>query len=212
MPDTDELIDQLTEELAPTPTVSPAFGRALLAVAGLLTILVVVGLFGMRPDFAAGHPHPVPLIGALVVLSAGIAIAAALTAMARPAVGAVRTAWPWAIAGLAVLPVAAVVSAMGSDEQRAAMMPQASSFCLIAGTLASIASIILLTVWLRRGAPTSPERASWLIGIAAGTVGALAMAFVCPSDAIAHIGIWHVGIIAVAAVASRLVLPRFLRW
>jgi hypothetical protein len=212
MPDTDELIDQLTEELAPTPTVSPAFGRVLLAVAGLLTIFVVVGLFGMRPDFAAGHPHPVPLIGALVVLSAGIAIAAALTAMARPAVGAVRTAWPWAIAGLAVLPVAAVVSAMGSDEQRAAMMPQASSFCLVAGTLASIASIILLTAWLRRGAPTSPERASWLIGIAAGTVGALAMAFVCPSDAIAHIGIWHVGIIAVAAVASRLVLPRSLRW
>jgi hypothetical protein len=38
------------------------------------------------------------------------------------------------------------------------------------------------------------------------------MALVCPIDSIMHIGTWHAGIVAVAAVGSRLVLPRFLRW
>jgi hypothetical protein len=212
MPDTDDLIDQLTDELAPTRSVSPTLGRVVLAIVALVTLSVVVRMFGMRPDFAAGNPHPVPLIGALVVLSAGIAIAAALTAMARPAVGAVRTAWPWAIGALAVLPAAALVTAVGSPDQRAAMTPHAGAFCFVSGSIASIASIVLLTLWLRRGAPTSPERASWLIGIASGAVGAFAIAFICPADAVTHIGTWHMGIIAVAAIASRLILPRFLKW
>jgi hypothetical protein len=92
------------------------------------------------------------------------------------------------------------------------MMAGEGYFCLLTGTLASIASIIALTLWLRRGAPTSATRASWLIGIAGGAIGALAMALVCPIDSIMHIGTWHAGIVAVAATGSRLVLPRFLRW
>jgi hypothetical protein len=212
MPNTEDLIDQLTEELTRRPSVSPSVGRAVLGAVTLITIAVVVGVFGMRADLAQGHPHPVALISALVVLSAGAAVAAALTAMARPAVGAVRAGWQWAVAALAVLPIAAFLTALGSRAEFQAMLPPEGPSCLILGTLSSLAAIIVLTLWLRRGAPTSPERAAWLIGVAGGAVGALAVAFICPIDAITHIGTWHMGIIAVAALGSRLVLPRFLRW
>jgi hypothetical protein len=212
MRDTDQLIDQLTDELEPRRRVSPWLGRALVAAIALLTVLTLTAARGMRPDFAAGRPHSVPLIGALIMLCAGAVVAAAVTAMARPAVGSVRGGWQGALAALAVLPAAALVTAAGSSAQRAAMMAGEGYFCLLTGTLASIASIIALTLWLRRGAPTSATRASWLIGIAGGAIGALAMALVCPIDSIMHIGTWHAGIVAVAATGSRLVLPRFLRW
>jgi hypothetical protein len=104
------------------------------------------------------------------------------------------------------------VTAAGNATERALMLPPDGLFCLVAGTLASLASIAPLTLWLRRGAPTSPERAAWMIGISGGAIGALAIGFVCPVDAITHIGTWHAAIIVVAAVASRIVLPRVLRW
>jgi hypothetical protein len=209
---TDDLIDRLTDELEPRRTVSPWLARGMLAAAAILTAVGLTALFGMRADFAAGYPHPVPLIAALIILCAGAVVAAALTAMARPAVGSSRSAWKGAVAGLAVLPIAALLTAAGNAGERAAMMPPDGPFCLVTGTLVSIASIVLLTIWLRRGAPTSAARASWLIGVTGGAIGALAMGLVCPIDAITHIGTWHAGIIAAAATGSRLVLPRFLRW
>ena len=212
MPTPDDLIDRLTADLEPKRTLSPWLGRAMIAAIALLTIVALAGLFGMRADFTAGRPHSIPLMSELVILSAGCAIAAALTAIARPAVGAVRSGWQWAAAALAVLPIAAFVTAAGNATQRALMFPPDGPFCLVTGTLASVASIALLTLWLRRGAPTSPELAAWMIGISGGAVGALAVGFVCPSDAITHIGVWHEGIIVIAALASRIVLPRFLRW
>jgi hypothetical protein len=210
MPNTDELIDELTTDLRPRRRVLPWVGRGLLAAIALLTFAVLVALLGMRPDFATGQPHSVPLISALVILSAGGTVGTALTAMARPAVGAARSGWQWALAALAVLPIAAIVTAVGNAPDRALMMPPEGPPCLVIGTIASIGSIVALT-WCR-GAPTSAARASWLVGITGGAVGAVAMGLVCPIDAITHIGTWHVGIIVVAAVGSRFALPRFLRW
>jgi hypothetical protein len=212
MRDTDELIDQLTGDLQPRARISPWSGRALLALIAFLTVSLLVACFGMRPDFAAGHPHATALICALVMLSLCVTFAAGVTAMARPAVGATRSGWQWALAPIAILPIAAAVTAASDAAEFARMLPPEGPQCLIVGTLASLASIALLTFWLRRGAPTSAARAAWLIGIAGGAVGALAMAFVCPIDAITHIGTWHVGIVLMAAIGSRLALPYFLRW
>ena len=184
----------------------------MLTAIAIVTMAAVVARFGMRSDFSAGQPHSVPLMSELVLLSAFCAVAAALTAMARPAVGAIRSGWQWAVAALAVLPIAALVTAIGNATERALMLPPEGPSCLIVATLASLASIALLTLWLRRGAPTSPTRAAWLVGITGGTVGAMAIGLVCPIDAVTHIGSWHVGAILVAALGSRLALPRFLRW
>lgn len=212
MPTSDNLIDSLTTDLKPTRTISPGLARATLFCVALLTIATVGSLLGIRTDFMAGRPSSVPLMSELLILFAGSALAGALTAMARPAVGAIRNDWHWAAAALSVLPIAAVIAAAGDRSERAVMLARDGLFCLAIGTTASAASVVLLTLWMRRGAPSSPERAAWFIGIVAGSIGALAIGLVCPVDAIAHIGTWHVGIVMLAATASRLVLPPLLRW
>src|SRR5690349_4585770 len=100
MPTTDDLIDRLTGDLEPRRQVSPWLGRAMLAAIAVLTTAVLAGLFGMRADFTGGRPHSVPLMSELLIVSAACAIAAALTAMARPSVGAHRSGWQWAAAAL----------------------------------------------------------------------------------------------------------------
>ena len=212
MPMSDDLINRLTADLQPRRRVSPGLGRALLAAIAMLTVATLVGLLGMRGDFMAGRPHTVPLMSELVILCVGCAIAVTLSAMARPAVGAPRSGWQWATAALAVLPIAAILTAAGNDTERLLMLPPDGPFCLVTGTVASLTAIAVLTLWLRRGATTSPERAAWMVGISGGAVGAFAIGLVCPVDAITHIGTWHVAIIAVTAIASRIALPRFLRW
>jgi hypothetical protein len=213
MPSTNDLIDQLTADLQPRRKTSPWAGRAVLGCVAALTMVVfVAAAHGMRADFIAGEPHSVPLISELVLLSALCAVAAAVTAMARPAVGALRGGWQWAVAALAVLPIAALMTAIGNASERAIMFPPEGPFCFFAGTLGSLASIVVLTIWLRRGAPTSPTRAAWMVGITGGAVGAIAIGLICPIDAVTHIGTWHVGAILFAALGSRLILPRFLRW
>lgn len=212
MSTSDNLIDRLTTDLKPTRTISPWFARATLFCVALLTIAAVSSLLGIRSDFMAGRPSSVPLMSELLILFAGSAFAAALTAMARPAVGAVRNDWQWAAAALSVLPIAAVVAAAGDRTERAVMLAHDGLLCLAIGTSASAASMVLLTLWMRRGAPSSPERAACLIGIVAGSIGALAIGLVCPVDAIAHIGTWHIGIVVLIATASRIVLPPLLRW
>ncbi len=212
MPTNDELIDRLTEDLEPAAPVSPGTGRWLVAAAALIAAALLIGRFGMRPDFAVGAPHPVPLMAILVVLAAGSAAAVTVTAMARPAVGSLRNGWQWSVAAFAVLPLAALLTMVGDAGQRGALRPAEGLFCLTAGTGVAVLTIVSLAWWMRRGAPTSPTRTSWLIGITGGAAGMLAIGMVCPADAIAHIGTWHSGILLLSALGSRLTLPWFLRW
>ena len=71
---------------------------------------------------------------------------------------------------------------------------------------------VILIVRLRRGAPTSPERAGLLGGIAAGAAGIFALSMHCPNDDIVHIGLWHASAVAVSAVAGRWIIPALIRW
>ncbi|MCW5648092.1 MAG: DUF1109 family protein, partial [Sphingopyxis sp.] len=69
-----------------------------------------------------------------------------------------------------------------------------------------------LFAWLRNAAPTSPTRAGWVIGIAAGAAGATIVALHCPSNDMVHIALWHGLAVVLAAVAGRLLLTPLLRW
>jgi hypothetical protein len=209
----DQLIDQLADDLTPSKGVSLMEGRLLLAATAMASAVVLVALFGMRPDFVAGVPHPVPLLCLLLTSIVAIAAAVNVTAMARPAVGAIRAGWAWALAALVALPLGALVTAPnGLPELRAIVFAATGSSCFFIGTAAAISSVAALAMWLKRGAPTSAARASWLIGAAGGCVGASAVALTCPNDSIIHIGIWHAAIIPVSAVASRLIVAPLLRW
>lgn len=209
----DPLIDQLVEELRPVRGLSLARARMVAAATAVASAAVLIIVFGMRPDFIAGAPQPLPLLCLLLTLVVAIAAIVNVTAMARPAVGAARGGWQWSIAALAVLPLAALVTALTNLVQtRTFSLALDGSACFFIGTATAAGSIAVLALLLKRGAPSSAARASWLIGVAAGCVGATAVALTCPSDSILHIGIWHAAIIPISAIISRLTVAPLLRW
>jgi hypothetical protein len=65
---------------------------------------------------------------------------------------------------------------------------------------------------LRKGAPTYPERAGWLTGIAAGGLGAFAYNLHCPFNNIVYIGLWYSLALVICALVGRLVVPHLIRW
>jgi hypothetical protein len=84
--------------------------------------------------------------------------------------------------------------------------------CLMMGSGLGLLIAAVLVWWLRRGAPTSPERAGLLTGIAAGSFGIFAFSFHCPYNDIVHIGLWHGLAVVVSAALGRLIVPRLIQW
>ena len=84
--------------------------------------------------------------------------------------------------------------------------------CLIDGSALGLLTFAVLVWWLRRGAPTSPERAGLLTGIAAGSFGIFAFSFHCVYSDIVHIGLWHSAVVVMSAGLGRIAVPRLIRW
>jgi hypothetical protein len=84
--------------------------------------------------------------------------------------------------------------------------------CLAIAVVLGLLVGLVLVLWLRKGAATSPERAGLLTGLAAGSSGIFAFALHCPHNDIVHIGLWHGLAVVVSAAIGRLVVPAAIRW
>ncbi len=202
------LIDSLVADLVPVAPMrgGPAIARTAAAVLG--SVAAIALSLGLR-----GHVSALFLLSTGLFLVLGISAALTLIAMARPQVGSDRTGWAWAAAMAALLPATTLV--LGVSHMPSAWAesdPREGLFCLALGLLAGLASAAVLIAWLRRGAPTSPERSGWLVGIAAGSLGMFAFSLHCPEDSIYHIGLWHSAPVIAAALLGRLIVPRLIRW
>ena len=119
---------------------------------------------------------------------------------------------------LGVVPVAAILTLLsveaGHDHTASAFADPALWYweCAAYGFAASILVATAAVMFLRRGAPVSMERAGWLTGLAAGSLGSVAYGITCPLDSIAHVGIVHIVPVAAAALLGRLVVPPLIRW
>ncbi|KPQ24263.1 MAG: hypothetical protein HLUCCX21_05640 [Porphyrobacter sp. HL-46] len=82
------------------------------------------------------------------------------------------------------------------------------SSALATGLVVAIAAVL----FLRRAAPVALARQAWLTGLAAGALGSLAFGITCPVDTIAHLGLWHVLPVPLAALAARVAVPSLIRW
>jgi hypothetical protein len=82
------------------------------------------------------------------------------------------------------------------------------------GISLSAATIIggTMTLWLRRGAVTEPERAGLLTGLAAGAIGTFAYNLTCPSGSVYYAGLWYSLTVLLCGGFGRMLLPRLLRW
>lgn len=209
----DALIAELVGDLQPIRPLSFGRGLSFALIAAALTALAVVGVFGARPDLAAGRVDPVHLIASGLFLVLGVAATVTVMIMSRPQVGTDHGGWIWAAAMVALLPIASlIVSFDGGNAIFSRESINNGLECLTIGSGASVLVFAMLVWWLRKGAPTSPERAGLLSGIAAGSLGIFAFSFNCADNDIVHIGLWHSAAVALMAAIGRWLVPPLVRW
>lgn len=208
-----KLIDSLVEDLGPVRPLKwrTGVGAALLALAA--TIVIVVLWAGFRDGLMSGQVGPLYLLANGLFLLLGIAAASAVVAMSNPQVGARHEGPTWGMAAVALLPLAAIISAFGHGVHAGPLFHGRIDYhCVLYSLLATVLVASALLLWLRRGAPVSIEKAGFLAGISAGALGAFAYGLACPQETMNHLGIWHVLPIAVSGLAGRVVFPPLLRW
>jgi hypothetical protein len=205
-------IAALVDDLEPVKALTPR--RPLLVAAAITAaMLAVVALMsGVRADVMAGRPDPMFLIRSGMLLLLGGGTAHAVLGMASPAVGKPHMSWQMALAAAFLFPLAALIVAMTGDMGNAMAEMYSVGQCLMFSAIGAFATAIPMILHLRRGAPTSPARAGWLVGIASGGLGAFAYNLHCPFNSIVYIGLWYTLAVGLCALVGRLVVPRLIRW
>lgn len=209
----DTLITELVGGLEPVKPLRFGAGMAVTLMAAALSAAMVVALFGLRADWLAGQVNPMHLLSTGLYLVLALAATVTVMVMSRPQVGNYHSGWRWAAAMAGLLPLAAFIVALnrGRDMFAAEAMRHGGE-CLALGGGASVLVLALLVLWLRRGAPTAPDRAGLVAGVAAGAFGIFAFSLHCPDNDIVHIGIWHSAVVLAMAGLGRLAVPRLIRW
>lgn len=205
-------ISAMVAELEPVRPLQMSRGAstviALLAATGAAIALTK----GVRADVMAGDPQPMFLLRAGLLLLLGGGCGWAALNMASPSVGKQGQSWKMAIAAAALLPLAALIVAMTGRGEVAMNNARYGLDCMLFSAVGGLATAVPMVLWLRRGAPTSPERAGWLTGVAGGALGAFAYGLHCPFNDVVYIGLWYSLAVGVCAVAGRLVVPKLIRW
>ncbi len=205
-------IQSLVDDLEPVRAVKPIRSIVLPVAAMLLALAFVVMRLGGREDVMAGEPSAMFLLRGGTLLLLGIASAWAVVRMASPSVGRQDNGWKVALAAAALFPLAAILVSMKHDPMPSLTAMQDGMECLRMSVMSGAFTAIPMVWLLRRGAPTSPDRAGWLTGIAAGGLGAFAYSLHCPANGIIYIGFWYSVAISICAVAGRLIVPKLIRW
>jgi hypothetical protein len=206
-------IDALVAELSPVTPITAHGGIMRAVFAAALAIAIATFGLGLRGDVAGGRLDPLFLLSAGLFFMLACAASWSVVQMSRPQVGNHQTGWMWACAMTALLPLSAIVTQVAAWQ--GGSTPHLDTYglvCLKSGIALGLLVAIALTLWLRRGAPTSPSRAGLLTGIAAGSSGVLAVTLHCPINDIGHIGIWHSLVVVVSALSGRLIIPSLVHW
>ncbi len=209
----DALIAQLVDGLEPVRPLRFGAGLALALVAAALSTAAVIALFGLRTDLVAGQFDPMHVVSTGLFLGLGLAASVTVIVMGRPLVGSDHSGWRWAAGMAAFLPLAALIVGVSRSAGAGMSAPADHGWqCLLVGGAASLTVFAALVWWLRRGAPTAPDRAGLVAGIAAGAFGTFAFALHCPDNDIVHIGLWHSAPVLAMALLGRVIVPGLIRW
>lgn len=209
-----DLIASLTEDLKPVKRIKRAEGIVLIAFATLVAAVASIAVHDWWDGLLTGEASGYFLITHGLLLVLGAASTAALATGAMPRVGARSDAPLWGAFMLGILPLGAVISLLSEhgDHAHEGLNDPVAYMCTTASLSAGALVLVAAVLWLRRGAPVSIERSSWLAGLAAGSLGAVAYGITCPLDTFSHVGLWHVAPVAIGAVFGRLVVPPLIRW
>lgn len=210
----DDLIDDLAGELEPVRPRRLTRGSLWVAAGWVAGAGLLFRFSGMRHDLAEGvMMPPLPLLAFWLVVALGFAAAWSALRMGLPGVGRDYSGWRWAGLAALALPLSALVMALGDGHAAMeAARPENGIGCLVEGVMAGLGVGAALFAWLKAGAPTSPTRAGWVVGIAAGAAGATIVALHCASNDMMHIALWHGLAVVLSGLAGRLLLAPLLRW
>jgi hypothetical protein len=213
MPDANPLIDKLVGDLKAVRPLRHTQGFAVTMASAGFGLFAMIGMFGIRSDLSAGQFEPSHMIATGLFLLLAIASTASVVTMSHPRVGAVHNGWIWPAAMVALLPIAGLLFAFSQGGDLLAHESLAHGivcFAIVGSTAVMVMASLIW--WLRRGAPTSPERAGLLSGLAAGSFGIFTFSLYCPENDIVHIWLWHTGALFLAAAVGRLIVPSLVRW
>jgi hypothetical protein len=205
-------VSALVDDLEPVKPVNKVLTLALSAAITVAAISLIISFRGMRADVLAGRPDEMFLIRSGVLLLLGGATAHAVTSMASPSVGRSQNGWQMALATAVLFPLSAMIVATTGDIGPALSEMNSGLRCMAYSLIGGLSTAVPMVLMLRKGAPTSPERAGWLTGIAAGGLGAFAYNLHCSFNNIVYIGLWYSLALAICALVGRLVVPRLIRW
>ena len=214
----EDLIAALTQDVAPVKRVRPQEGVAMIVFASIAASIACLLIFGFWQGMINGEASPYFWISNGLLALVGAASTSALVSSALPRVGGAQSSGPqWSVAMLAILPVAALMAFLsfeaGHDHGAGMDDPvllywECAAYGLSASALVAGAAI----AFLRRGAPVSLDRAGLLIGLASGSLGALAYNITCPVDSLMHVGIWHLLPVFIGGIFWRYAAPPLIRW
>ncbi len=209
----DALILDLSANLAPVRRRRPAREGALLLALGTAELALLLGLGAMRPDMARMIATPY-----MLWKLCGLALLAGVACM-----GAIRSFSPTVRprAGLlATLAVAAALMVLGSfvtpghhegQTLLERLAPLQGMLCSASIVVLALPLMAMLSVLMRRGAPTHPQGSALASGLAASTLAAFIFAFCCRVNDPLYIAVWYSVACAAVTAIARWLLPRRFR-
>jgi hypothetical protein len=211
---TNDLIDSLSEKLAPTRT-APLYRYMVVSLVAGAVLSVALSLAGLGPRTLNSRPDIV-FVFAKIAFAASIIAVGAFFLMRASVPGRTRPANHL----LAILPIALLallwwrelihVSPQHLHEQ---IFGTNWSLCIFAIPAIAIAPYALIVATIRkRAAPTDLVRAGAFAGMTSGGISALAYAVHCTDDSILFVASWYVAAVAICALIGALLGPRILRW
>ena len=233
----DSPIDKILQEKYPTDVSAPPPGKdlqdaisgiqpvatrkpwrkfALLAVSAFAYSIAIIAFVGVRPDVGT-----LPAVWVSSFIVAWVVAFGAIAALAmipknkslfprvRASVGAALIAIVLAIgSGLLFSKSAAKSHVVGNSLSDIA---EHGSGCMQLGIISAIAPVLLALLFLRRALPTGSRGTALAIGASAGCIGGLVLHLHCHISSSTHLGLVHGGVVAVTALLTWLLAPRFLK-
>lgn len=184
-----------------------------LALGPVLAIVLMLLLFGPRPDLAAAALLPMfwlKLAVPALMLAAGWLL---LRRLGHPGMRLGRSPAAALAPMAAVWGLALVVLWQAPATERVPLvMGQTWLQCPSAIALLSIPAFVLALRALKGLAPTRLRLAGAAAGLFAGAAGALGYAFHCPELAPPFLAVWYVAGMLLPAAVGAMLGPRLLRW
>jgi len=208
---TDDLISVLAADTLPNPSVLARLGRAM-PVAALVSVLGLVGIWGIRPDIAAALGSAA-VLKSVVPLGLALLAAALAVALAHPGMRAGFRAALHGVFAVALVAVFSVALArQGLSGLTDALAVPSLAVCLLSVPVLAL-PFLAASLWaLSAGATLRPRLTGTVAGLVAGGAGAAIYAFYCTQDGALFVLPAYSAAILFVAMLGALLGPRILRW